>query len=126
MISWMAQEDSVDCREACGRMEEFYRGELPAEELEDFLSHIRGCRECEEELKVYITIEVGLEQLDDDSSGIYDPEGAYSQCISEAERAVDWHLMWKSFQYAMTTIAFWFATLAFLMQARGWFPRGIF
>ena len=108
----------MDCRETCARLEDFFHGRLPADELEPFMEHIRSCGECEEELKSYVAIEVGLEQLDDDSSGVYDPEGTYRDCMESARTRIDWYLAWKSFQYAMTAIAFWFAILALVLQAK--------
>ena len=108
----------MDCRETCAKLEDFFHDRLPADELEPFMEHIQSCPACEEELKVYISIDGGLEQLDDDSSGVYDPEGAYQDCMANAGNRIDWYLAWKSFLYAMTTIAFWFAALALVLQVK--------
>ncbi len=106
----------MDCRETCAKLEDFFHSRLPFDELESFVEHIHSCGACEEELKTYVVIDVGLEQLEDDTDGVYDPEGAYAACMDSALNHIDEHLVWKSFRYAMSTIAFWFVVLAFLLK----------
>ena len=38
--------------------------------------------------------------------------------MANAGNRIDWYLAWKSFLYAMTTIAFWFAALALVLQVK--------
>lgn len=108
----------MDCQETCAKLDDFFHDRLPTEELEAFVDHIHHCKACEEELKTYVVIDVGLELLEEDEGSVYDPEGAYSACMVNAHNLIDMHLAWKSFQYAMTTIAFWFGVLAFVLQMR--------
>ena len=103
----------MDCRETCAKLEDFFHNRLPLDELEPFVEHIYGCEACEEELKTYVMIDVGLAQLEDDTDGVYDDSR-----MDSALNHIDEHLVWKSFRYAMSTIAFWFVVLAFLLKIK--------
>lgn len=108
----------MNCKETYAKLEDFFYNRLPYDQLEPFVEHICSCKTCEEELKTYVMIDVGLKQLEDDTDGAYDPEGAYEACMDGALNRMDEYLAWKSFRYAMSTIAFWFVTLTFLLKIR--------
>lgn len=54
----------MTCREAEGMVMPYINGELTMEEQERFLNHVIDCEDCSDELEIYYTIQVGLEQLD--------------------------------------------------------------
>ena len=49
----------MECREAQKLIRDYMYGQLPADKKEDFVSHIRSCRDCYEELDIYYMVEVG-------------------------------------------------------------------
>ena len=56
---------SMTCKEAEQMVMPYINKELTDKELSAFLSHIRICRDCYEELETYYTIYTGLAQLED-------------------------------------------------------------
>lgn len=56
----------MDCREAESKIQKYISHELTMEELEEFISHVKGCRSCYEELETYFTVNVAIQHLDGD------------------------------------------------------------
>lgn len=58
----------MTCKEAMQWIMPYINDEMTDKEVQSFLEHIEGCKECYEELEVYYTIYAGLAQLDSDGS----------------------------------------------------------
>ncbi|HUM82842.1 MAG TPA: zf-HC2 domain-containing protein [Lachnospiraceae bacterium] len=61
----------MDCRQAENDVKPYIDGTLTDRECADFISHIRGCPACYEELETYFTIYYALKYLDDDKNRSY-------------------------------------------------------
>ena len=56
----------MDCKTAQMMVTPYINRELKDRELEEFIDHIRDCKECYEELEIYFTIHFALRKLDED------------------------------------------------------------
>lgn len=48
-------------------IEPFLKGELPPSERDQFIAHVRGCKDCHDELSVYNVIYTVLDQMDNNT-----------------------------------------------------------
>ena len=58
----------MTCNKAQSLITPFINDELKLKELEEFISHIRSCKECREELEVYYALLTAMKQLDEDKN----------------------------------------------------------
>ena len=58
----------MDCKEVQKLFIPFIDDRLDLKELEGFLQHIEGCKECKEEYEVYYTLIMGMRYLEEDAS----------------------------------------------------------
>ena len=56
----------MDCRETGRKINDFINDTLTPEETEAFISHIRFCPACHEEVEIYYTVRYALDVLDND------------------------------------------------------------
>lgn len=54
----------MTCLEAQSHIMEFIEKKLPDEKVDDFVRHMRYCKNCSEELEIYYTLIVGMRELD--------------------------------------------------------------
>lgn len=83
-------EHAMTCKEAVQFIMPYINDEMTDKEVEAFLEHIKGCRECYEELEVNYTIYAGLAQLDSDSDD-FDMQNLLENAIQESEGRVRAH-----------------------------------
>ena len=116
------------CREVQSRISDYIEGNIPPEELEEFLSHIESCEECREELNIYYTIYLGLLQLDHEEKDIKelnDLDGALAEELYQSELQVKRRHFFQGLRYVIYTVAFWCILLSVLLEARILFDAGI-
>ena len=70
-----------------------------------FLHHIRGCRECYEELEIYYIIHFAMQRLDSEELVSYDIKGMLEEDLREAERTVRKWKLKRSWRYGFILIA---------------------
>lgn len=58
----------MTCLRAQSLITPFINDELNIDELEEFIDHIRTCKECREELEVYYALLTAMKQLDEDKN----------------------------------------------------------
>lgn len=68
------------CREAERLVTPYINGSIIDEELKEFLKHIETCEERREELKIYLTVDVGIRQLDWET-GTHNAKGALETAL---------------------------------------------
>lgn len=57
----------MDCNTALGYIEPFLRDELTDEEKEDFIYHVKQCKDCRNELEFYYITHAVFDELDKDT-----------------------------------------------------------
>lgn len=80
----------MTCKEAMQYIMPYINDEMTDKEIQVFLEHIKGCKDCYEELEVYYTIYAGLAQLDSDSSE-FDMGNILEEAIEVSEGRVRAH-----------------------------------
>ncbi len=55
----------MNCLEAQSYIMPFIEGKVPGNKQEEFVMHMKTCKTCHEELEIYYTLIVGMEQLDE-------------------------------------------------------------
>ncbi len=76
----------MTCKEAEKQIPLFLKDSLDEESLDEFINHIKQCKECEEELAIqYLTVE-GLARLEEGASFSLDKE--LSNKIGQADRRI--------------------------------------
>ena len=55
----------MNCQKAQSMVLNFINNKLDKEETKEFIEHIRGCKDCWEELEIYYVMLIGLKQLDE-------------------------------------------------------------
>ena len=55
----------MKCEEALTKIEAYIDHTLSGRELEEFLEHVKSCRECYDELETYYIISVGMRYLEE-------------------------------------------------------------
>lgn len=68
---YMAKKDAISCRETQQKIKDYIDQNMTLEEAVQFVTHVRGCEECREELEAYYAFYSALRQLDakDDELG---------------------------------------------------------
>lgn len=55
----------MNCQKAQSMVLNFINNKLDQEETKEFIEHVRGCKDCWEELEIYYVMLIGLKQLDE-------------------------------------------------------------
>lgn len=79
----------MDCSEIQAMIEPFLNNELNDADKDRFITHVRGCKACHEELEVYHVIYSVVKQLDDKSDEeILDYRGNLEQKLTRTQGGV--------------------------------------
>lgn len=78
----------MDCKTAQSLVIPYIKNELDDEELEDFLNHIKNCKECYEELEIHFTIQYALKKLDEDERVSFDMPVMLKENLKAAQSRV--------------------------------------
>ena len=62
---WKKQKEKLTCKEATKMVIPYIEGQMCDEELRRFVSHVKECPDCREELETYYIVYKGLMQLDE-------------------------------------------------------------
>ena len=57
----------MDCKEAEKLIQPYVQGNMPEKEMEPFISHIRKCHTCHEELETYFIVNRAMAYFEDDA-----------------------------------------------------------
>lgn len=78
----------MDCKTAQMMVTPYINRELKDRELEEFIDHIRDCKECYEELEIYFTIHFALRKLDEDKDVSFNIQKMLQDDLRLSERRV--------------------------------------
>ncbi len=79
----------MTCLEAQTKIMAFIDNKLTDQELTDFVRHIRGCKNCSEELEIYYTLLVGMKQLDNNENLSVDFKGDLNRKIEDSMHRIN-------------------------------------
>jgi hypothetical protein len=78
----------MTCSKAQSLITPFINDELDIKVLEEFISHVRTCKECREELEVYYALLTAMKQLDEDKNLSDDFSLELSEKLERAQERV--------------------------------------
>lgn len=78
----------MKCEEALTKIEAYIDHTLSGRELEEFLEHIKSCRECYDELETYYIISVGMRYLEEENLESYNIPKMLQEDLHTRERQV--------------------------------------
>ena len=113
----------MTCVEAEKMVVPYMKDELSPTELEDFLSHIKTCDNCREELEIHYMVDVGLKKLDE-ADGTYDIVGDLKRKVAESYRTLRHISLFQITTYAVTTLGGMALVVMILLQLRIWKTMG--
>lgn len=109
----------MTCKQVENLVMPYIQGKLADEKLEDFLDHLENCPNCKDELETYYIVDVGLKQLDSDST-IYDIKGNLEQVIETSRQWLYYEKIRKIIYYAVNTLCIYGVLLMIFLQFRIW------
>ena len=100
---------------------------MDVQTMEEFLEHIDGCENCQEELEIYYTVEAGIRQLDADTdTDRYNIKGDMEADIMASRQHIYNMRFLSVLRYAANTLIVMSLVVMLLLQARIWWQTGIF
>lgn len=75
----------MNCEQASICIKPFIKGKIADDQLEGFLQHVEGCKECYEELDIMYIVSEGLQGLHSDSCASFDFTGMLAGRIAEGK-----------------------------------------
>ena len=112
----------MTCMEAEKMVIPYINDQLSVTELEDFIEHIKTCRE---ELEIHYMVDVGLKKLDE-ADGTYDIVGDLKRKLESSEAVLRRFFTFQVARYAVSTLMAMALVVIFLLQLRIWKQAGFF
>ncbi|MCI8830432.1 MAG: zf-HC2 domain-containing protein [Lachnospiraceae bacterium] len=107
----------MNCQEAERLVTPYIHGELGEDQLEEFLEHIEGCENCQEELEIYFTVDLGIRQLDSDADN-YNIKGEMEELLDQSRQHVRRTRMFQAARYSVDTLMIMGLAVIIIMQLR--------
>ncbi len=115
----------MDCKTAQQKIMPYIERKLSPAEAEDFIAHVRGCKECSEELEVYFTIYYALEKLDNDATDTFDIQGLLERDLQQSEKALRRYHMRQFYRRVFVACGVVFAAAALFTAGQFlWYGSG--
>ena len=76
----------MDCKEAEKLIQPYVQGNMPEKEMEPFISHIRKCHTCHEELETYFIVNRAMAYFEDDAPDSYNLTGLLERDLEKKAR----------------------------------------
>ena len=108
----------MDCKAYNKNIKRFIHDELDGRELEQFLIHLNGCKDCYEELEILYIIEKSIVDVDESENISYDFNSRLKEFIAINEEKVYLHIKMEfmhKLTYAVSTVIAVAAALFFFL-----------
>lgn len=79
----------MDCKEAEKLIQPYVQGNMPEKEMEPFISHIRKCHTCHEELETYFIVNRAMAYFEDDAPDSYNLTGLLERDLEKKRKKRD-------------------------------------
>jgi len=78
----------MNCQDIQKLVTVYIKKELHGKKLEEFMEHIKTCKDCYEELEIYYTIQFALRQLDNNEQVTYDVREHLAEHLHQTEKKI--------------------------------------
>lgn len=92
----------LNCKEADRLIPYFMEDELDTPDLQDFIEHIKGCPDCEEELSIQFLVSRGLARLEDGNT--FDLQKEQNMRMEDASRKLQWRTGMQQLLYLLEAL----------------------
>ena len=79
---------ALECEQAEKLIQSYVQNRIPEEKLEEFISHVRNCPVCYDELETYFIINLATRYLDNDEKQSYNLKGRLEEDLKEKEAMI--------------------------------------
>lgn len=110
----------MTCREAERMVMPYINRELTLEEQEEFLDHVAQCEDCSDELEIYYTIQVGLEQLEKAPHSTYDIHKLMEEDIHSSRQKIYRSKVFGGIRLLISIVATVCIITAIVLQVLSW------
>ena len=108
----MKKEDGkVRCQEAQRLVMQYINKDLLGRQLEEFLEHVKTCKDCYEELEIYYTIQFALQQLENNEEVVYNIHNSLVEDLLQTSKKI----YKKRHQYIYSLIIVFLAQMAVII-----------
>lgn len=76
----------MKCADALSKIDDYIANRLSSRELEEFLEHVKSCRECYDELEIHYIISVGTKYLEEEDPKSYNIPCMLKEDLLEKEK----------------------------------------
>ena len=106
----------MDCKTAEKLVQSYISGNLEGDELKEFISHVKSCKSCHDELETYFTIDATLNLLENDSAGgSYNIRALLDKNLAEKERELKKEARQKVLSIALVPVIILLAVFFYLI-----------
>jgi hypothetical protein len=101
----------VRCQEAQRLVMQYINKDLLGRQLEEFLEHVKTCKDCYEELEIYYTIQFALQQLENNEEVVYNIHNSLVEDLLQTSKKI----YKKRHQYIYSLIIVFLAQMAVII-----------
>ena len=106
----------MDCKEAEKLIQPYVQGNMPEKEMEPFISHIRKCHTCHEELETYFIVNRAMAYFEDDAPDSYNLTGLLERDLEKKEEEARYRRYKDTFFRVLMLILVLFSEPGFLRR----------
>lgn len=96
----------MNCAQASMCIKPFIKGKIDDEQLEGFLQHVEGCKDCYEELDIMYIVSEGLQGLHSDTCASFDFTGMLAGRIEQGKRYLQYIRHRRTFLFLVQMLAY--------------------
>lgn len=107
---------TLDCKECCRQIPDFIQEKMRWENAKAFLSHLKNCENCREELELIYLIQIGLDM---ENEGSYNLTEDMENLISEYRDEIQYNQrieLLKKLVVGIGEVTTWLLTFYWFMQ----------
>ena len=110
----------MDCKTAQNMITPYVQRQLDDKQLEEFIDHISGCRECHEELEIFFTIHFALQRLDEEKNISYNIQKMLEDDLAASEKKARRRKLLRFFSCALMLFGELVLAVVLLVQIEIW------
>lgn len=113
----------MECKECQGLVSEYLSGQLKGKRLEHFISHVRSCPECYDELETYFIITLANRILENEEDASFDIKGLLEEDLAQKEQCLHRKRRRKAF-FGLLLLILLAVDILLTLHFLGIFPLG--